>query len=134
MSARLNQDVISLWDHSAAERAEYPALEQDAVADVAIIGGGYTGSSAALHLAQRGIDCIVLEAEKIGFGGSGRNGGLVNAGLWLPPQDITAKLGEEAGAKLVKELSEAPELVFSLIETHQIQCEAVRRGTLVARL
>ena len=132
MSARLNQDVISLWDHSAAERAEYPALEQDAVADVAIIGGGYTGSSAALHLAQRGIDCIVLEAEKIGFGGSGRNGGLVNAGLWLPPQDITAKLGEEAGAKLVKELSEAPELVFSLIETHQIQCEAVRRGTLHA--
>ncbi|MEM1198466.1 MAG: FAD-binding oxidoreductase [Pseudomonadota bacterium] len=132
MSNATRQDAISLWDHSAAERAEYAALDGDASADVAIIGGGFTGASAALHLAEQGVSCIVVEAQKIGYGGSGRNAGMVNAGLWLPPQDIAAKLGEAAGSKLVKELGEAPELVFSLIERHQMQCEAVRRGTLHA--
>ncbi|MCP5081855.1 MAG: FAD-binding oxidoreductase [Alphaproteobacteria bacterium] len=132
MSKGLPSSPISLWDQSAAERAAYPQLESDAVADVAIIGGGYTGCSTALHLAEAGVDCIVLEAEKIGFGGSGRNGGLVNAGLWLPPQDITARLGQEEGSKLVTTLGEAPALVFSLIEKHQIQCELMRAGTLHA--
>ncbi len=132
MSTETSPDVISLWDHSAAEEAAYPGLEGDVSTDVAIIGGGFTGASTALHLAERGIGCIVLEAQKIGYGGSGRNAGMVNAGLWLPPQDINQKLGEAAGNKLVNELGEAPELVFSLIERHQIQCEAVRQGTLHA--
>ncbi|NNF80725.1 MAG: FAD-binding oxidoreductase, partial [Rhizobiales bacterium] len=132
MASDLSSSAISLWDQSATEAAAYPQLNADAVADVAIIGGGYTGCSTALHLAEAGVDCIVLEAEKIGFGGSGRNGGLVNAGLWLPPQDITARLGQEQGSKLVSTLGAAPELVFSLIEKHQMQCELQRAGTLHA--
>ena len=65
-------------------------------------------------------------------GGSGRNVGLVNAGLWLPPQDVVRKLGETKGANLVAALGDAPETVFSLIERHQIQCEATRAGTIHA--
>ncbi|MFG6578615.1 NAD(P)/FAD-dependent oxidoreductase [Sulfitobacter sp. 1A13191] len=62
------------WDqtHGAPER---PALQGDAQADVVIIGGGFTGLNAALHLARAGVGATVLEAERVGFGASGRNGG-----------------------------------------------------------
>lgn len=127
----MRQDApISLWDKSAVE-ADYAAqMDGDQVAEVAIIGGGFTGLSTALHAAAAGHDCLVLEANHIGYGGSGRNVGLVNAGLWLPPQDVRAKLGDKAGSKLVSILSDAPEYVFSLIEKHQIRCEATRNGTI----
>lgn len=71
-----NNAPISLWDKSAAETAVSAPLDGDMATDVAIVGGGFTGLSTALHLAQRGQDCLVLEAEKIGFGGSGRNVGV----------------------------------------------------------
>ncbi len=123
---------ISLWDTSAEERAIDAPMTGDIDTDVAIVGGGFTGLSTALHLAERGIDAQLLEARTIGYGGSGRNVGLVNAGLWLPPQDVRAKLGEDKGSGLVNTLGEAPEYVFSLIEKHQIRCEATRNGTIHA--
>ena len=127
------QDLtISLWDKSAEERPIEAAMSGDVSTDVAIVGGGFTGLSTALHLGERGVDCRVLEAKKIGFGGSGRNVGLVNAGLWLPPQDVRARLGEKRGSGLIKILGDAPEYVFSLIEKHQIRCEATRTGTIHA--
>ena len=107
-------------------------MDGDITTDLAIIGGGFTGLSTALHVAERGIDCHVLEAKKIGFGGSGRNVGLVNAGLWLPPQDVRAQLGEERGTSLITTLGDAPAYVMSLIERHQIRCEATRTGTIHA--
>ena len=125
-------DTISLWDSSAAEATISNPLEGNIDTDVAIVGGGFTGLSTALHLAQRNIDCHVLEAKKIGFGGSGRNVGLVNAGLWLPPQDIRQKLGDKRGSEFVKVLAEAPSYVLSLIDQYKIECEATRTGTIHA--
>jgi glycine/D-amino acid oxidase-like deaminating enzyme len=107
-------------------------MSGDIDTDVAIVGGGFTGLSTALHLAEKGVEARVLEAETIGYGGSGRNAGLVNAGLWLPPQDVRARLGESRGASLISLLSDAPAYVFSLIERHQMQCEATRAGTIHA--
>lgn len=124
--------AISLWDRSAEEPALSSPLDGDVATELAIVGGGFTGLSTALHAAQRGIACQVLEARQIGYGGSGRNVGLVNAGLWLPPQDVRRRLGEERGATLVKVLGEAPSYVQSLIERHQIRCEATRTGTIHA--
>ncbi len=124
--------AISLWDESAAEADYSKDLSGDAVADVAIVGGGFTGMSTALHGAERGLDCLVLEAKQIGFGGSGRNVGLVNAGLWLPPQDVRARLGDKRGSALVSVLGDAPSYVMSLVEKHQIRCEATRTGTIHA--
>lgn len=123
---------LSLWDGSALERDLSLPMNSDLVTDVAIVGGGYTGLSTALHLAERGIECHVLEAKQIGYGGSGRSVGLVNAGLWLPPQDCRHALGEDYGAKLIDTLGKAPEYVFSLIEKHQMQCEPTRSGTIHA--
>ncbi len=124
--------AISLWQASAAEDDVAAPLPSSCDTDVAIVGGGYTGLSTALHCAEAGLAAHVLEAEQVGHGGSGRNAGLVNAGMWLPPQDVCAKLGAERGDRIVRALGEAPAYVMSLIERHQIRCEATRTGTIHA--
>ncbi|MBV6648582.1 MAG: FAD-binding oxidoreductase, partial [Hoeflea sp.] len=85
--------AVSLWDETSEEGFQALPMTTDIKTEVAIVGGGYTGLSTALHAAEKGLDACVLESRQIGFGGSGRNVGLVNAGLWLPPQDVRAKLG-----------------------------------------
>ncbi len=124
--------AISLWDVSAAEQDYREPLAGDITVDVAIVGGGFTGLSTALHCAEKGLSAHVLEAEQIGFGGSGRNCGLVNAALWLPPQKVREKLGQTYGPRFIKTFGAGPEYVFSLIEKHQIRCEVTRTGTIHA--
>ena len=123
---------LSLWDETAEEADLVSPLTKDVVTDIAVVGGGFTGLSTALHAASRGLDVCVVEARQIGHGGSGRNVGLVNAGLWLPPQDVRAHFGEERGARLVEVLGNGPDYVMSLIEKHQIRCELTRTGTIHA--
>ncbi len=119
-----------LWQHSAPEAPRTEALSGEVATDVAIIGGGFTGLSSALHLAEAGARVVVLEAAEIGFGGSGRNMGLVNAGMWIMPDRACDALGPEHGERVLDVLGRAPSLVFDLIARHGIACEAVRNGTL----
>ncbi|MEM9221212.1 MAG: FAD-binding oxidoreductase [Pseudomonadota bacterium] len=123
---------ISLWDTSAEERDVSAPLDTDQAVDLAIVGGGFTGLSTALHAADRGLSVQVIEANKIGFGGSGRNVGLVNAAAWLPPQKVRVALGPTYGPRFVERFGKAPAYVFSLIERHQIRCEATQSGTIHA--
>ena len=127
-----NAPPISLWDITADESDLDSPMEGDVETGVAIVGGGFTGLSTALHAAERGLDCHVLEAQRIGHGGSGRNVGLLNPGVWLPPWDVRARLGEEKGAALTEALGNGPAYVMSLIERHQIRCELTRSGTIHA--
>ncbi|WP_170533515.1 NAD(P)/FAD-dependent oxidoreductase [Ruegeria atlantica] len=120
----------SLWLKTCREHVEDRPLSGDLTVDLAVIGGGYTGCSAALTAAQAGASVCLLEAQGIGHGGSGRNVGLANAGLWLPPEDIRAHLGKRAGDRLIDLLAAAPADVFDLIERHGIDCDSVRNGTL----
>jgi len=99
---------------------------------VAIVGGGFTGLSLALHLSEAGVSAHVFESEEIGFGGSGRNVGLVNPGIWLPPDDVRKLLGENRGQKFLDLFGTAPEYVFNLIERFQIRAEAIQAGTIHA--
>ena len=119
-----------LWGASLAERADPPPLDRDRTVDLVIVGGGFTGCAAALEAARQGVSVALLEANSIGFGGSGRNVGLVNAGLWLPPETIVAQMGEQAGNRLIQLLAAAPDQVFGVIEREGIMCEATRNGTL----
>ncbi|MCU4653714.1 FAD-binding oxidoreductase [Roseibacterium sp. SDUM158016] len=123
---------VSLWDNTAEEPDHEAELPPGATADVAIVGGGFTGLSTALHGAERGLDCLVLEAQRIGHGGSGRNVGLVNAGVWHPPAAVRSTLGPTFGPRFIERFGAAPDYVFSLIEHHQIRCEATRNGTIHA--
>lgn len=127
---KLNPDSHGLWAATAPAAPETAALTDDLAVDVAIVGGGFTGMSAALHLAEAGIDTAVVEANEIGFGGSGRNAGLVNPGFWLPLPEMIAKLGPEAGERMIADLGNAPSVVFELIARHGIECEAQHTGTL----
>jgi glycine/D-amino acid oxidase-like deaminating enzyme len=120
----------NLWRHTADVAVHASPLSNDVAADAIVVGGGFTGCSAALHLAEAGASVVLLEAGAIGDGGSGRNVGLVNAGLWLEPDTVERKLGTAVGARLNAILADGPDLVFALIERHGIACEATRAGTL----
>ncbi|GGO88099.1 gamma-glutamylputrescine oxidase [Marinobacterium nitratireducens] len=113
----------SYYADSANPKVDYPPLTGAASTDVCVIGGGYTGLSAALHLAERGYSVTLLEGERVGWGASGRNGGQVNAGHCMDQADLEARLGRDH-AKALWELSlESVELVKQLIERHRIDCD-----------
>lgn len=120
----------SLWAATAPQLPPLGLLAEELSADVVVIGGGFTGVSTALHLSQQGVDTVLLEAQEIGYGASGRNVGLVNAGLWLKPHTVLERLGQDFGRRLIALLSGAPQVVFDLVAKYAIQCEAQRDGTL----
>lgn len=118
-----------LWELSSPPAPTTSVLSADISCDVAIIGGGYTGISSALHLAKARKAVAVVEAVDIGFGASGRNSGLVNAGMWVMPEDLIATLGPVYGNRLIQLLAEAPTDVFDLVREYKIDCQADKRGT-----
>ena len=128
----MKNDPLShgLWELTAPPAPPTSTLKGEVRADVAIIGCGYTGLSTALHLAGAGAKVVALEAVEIGFGGAGRNVGLVNAGMWLAPDEIVKRLGPHYGERLLKLLGDGPSEVEALINKHGIDCELVRNGTL----
>jgi glycine/D-amino acid oxidase-like deaminating enzyme len=120
----------SLYADTAVAAVATPPLDGDRRASVAVVGGGFTGLSAALHLAQQGVDVVVLEANEPGWGASGRNGGQVNPGLKHDPDQVEADFGPDLGRRMVALSGGAPDVVFSLIRQHQISCSALQSGTL----
>ena len=118
----------SLWAATAPPAAATPPLSEPARADVCVIGGGYCGLSAALHLAEQGADTVLLEAREPGWGASGRNGGQVIPGLKYDPADLKAKFGEERGRQLVDFAGRTADTVFDLIDRHGMDVPHVRAG------
>jgi glycine/D-amino acid oxidase-like deaminating enzyme len=105
----------SLWAATAEETFKGAVLEGQHSFDVCIVGGGFTGLSAALHAAEAGVSVCVLEASEPGWGASGRNGGQVIPGFKWDPDELVAKFGAEDGERLVSLAGEAPDKVFELI-------------------
>jgi glycine/D-amino acid oxidase-like deaminating enzyme len=128
----MQNDPLShgLWELTAPPAPPTSPLKGEVRVDVAVVGCGYTGLSAALHLSESGAKVVALEAVEIGFGGAGRNVGLVNAGLWLAPDEIVTRLGADYGERLLKLLGDGPSEVEARINKHGLDCEFVRNGTL----
>jgi len=122
--------ATTLWETTAREAVPAPVGRVPGRADLVVIGGGFTGCAAALEAARRGASVVLCEAGRVGDGGSGRNVGLVNAGLWLPPEAVVAAAGEAVGTRLLSALAEGPARVFGIIAREAIDCEARRAGTL----
>jgi glycine/D-amino acid oxidase-like deaminating enzyme len=123
-----SSSIRSLWAATAAPGPDLPRLSGDLHAQVTIIGGGYTGLSAALHLAEAGRDAVVLEAADVGDRASGLNGGQVIPGVKYDPDELEEMFGPEVGPRLVATVARGPDLVFELIRKHGIACDAVRNG------
>jgi glycine/D-amino acid oxidase-like deaminating enzyme len=123
----------ALWTASVREPAIVAdKFEDGRRVDIAIVGGGFTGLSAALAAATRGASVALCESKTIGWGASGRNGGQVIPGLKLDPSEMRSAYGREVGDRLVKAAGGAADVVFDLIEQHQINCEARRSGWIQA--
>ena len=120
----------SLWTATAIPDRDWPSLEGSVRADVAIVGGGFTGCAAALALAERGAKPALIEANLIGWGASGRNGGQVIPGLKYDPDELEAMFGPELGPRLVATVGSVGDEVFGLIAKHTIPCRPVRNGWL----
>lgn len=91
-----------------------PQIRGEARADIAVVGGGYTGLSAALHLAQRGFQVTLLEAHRVGFGASGRNGGQIGSGQRQEVDWLEDQLGKQAAHRLWTLAEDAKALVRDL--------------------
>lgn len=113
----------SYYEATAPRGAAHPPLQGEAHADVAVVGGGLAGLAAALELAERGLDVVLLEARTLGFGASGRNGGQAIHGLACDQSVVEAQLGD-ADARLVWDMTiEALDLMRERIARHAIDCE-----------
>jgi glycine/D-amino acid oxidase-like deaminating enzyme len=121
----------SAWSAAEPLPATRP-LEGDRRADVAVVGAGYTGLSAALHLAERGADVVVLDAAEPGWGASGRNGGQVIPGLKDDPDELEKKFGVDVGRRMWQITGGAADFVFELIARHKIACQAHQSGWISA--
>ncbi len=101
----------------------FRALSGDEQADVCIVGGGYTGLSAALHLAEAGYDVVLLEAARVGWGASGRNGGQLGSGQRKDQAELEAKFGLDDARRLWGYAEDAKALVRGLIDKYRIDCD-----------
>ncbi|MDG2501486.1 MAG: FAD-binding oxidoreductase [Porticoccaceae bacterium] len=115
--------MSSYYSASTNKSLSFDSLEGQELADICIVGAGYTGLSSALHLAERGYKVIVIEAETVGFGASGRNGGHVGIGQRQDQQYLEAKFGREVASTLWDMSLEAVDTVKDLIQKHRIKCD-----------
>jgi glycine/D-amino acid oxidase-like deaminating enzyme len=122
----------SLYAATAVPQLTLPPLAADRSVQVAIIGGGFAGLSTALHLAEQGVEAIVLEANQPGWGASGNNGGQLNPGLKLDPDTIEATFGDDLGRRMIAFSYNTPVFTLDLIRRLRLSCDARQNGTLRA--
>jgi glycine/D-amino acid oxidase-like deaminating enzyme len=121
---------LSYWHDTAPAFAGAEKGPVDGHYDVAVVGGGFTGLGAARQLAKAGAKVVVLEAETVGWGASGRNGGHLNNGLAHSYLAAKAELGKERAIALYKALDDSIDTIEALIEEESINCSFRRTGKL----
>lgn len=119
------------WYAASSQPTAYPTLNQDLDCDACIVGGGVTGVNAALHLAERGLRVVLLEANQIGWAASGRNGGMMTAYADLDPAPLDKAIGSEHAARYWQPADRAQDNLHELVAHYGIDCE-LKSGALTA--
>ncbi|MDO6683066.1 FAD-binding oxidoreductase [Oceanobacter sp. 5_MG-2023] len=122
----------SYYAASANPQPQRPALHDHITADVCVIGAGYTGLSTALHLAERGFSVVVLEASRIGFGASGRNGGQIVHSYSRDMDFIAQHYGQKTANAMGKMAFEGGQIIRRLVKQYDIQCDLKDGGIFAA--
>src|SRR5579863_5319610 len=120
--------AVSLWADTAEPLRTFPGLSGDLQADVVIIGAGYTGLSAAHHIAESGLRPIVLEANQPGWGASGRNGGVITAKFRRSFRDIDAAHGRAMARRMYEIAHESMDIVEELVSEFGITAARLTRS------
>lgn len=123
MSRSPSDHARSYYVASANAMPQRPALTADLSADVCVVGGGFTGVNTAIELAQRGLSVILLEARRIGWGASGRNGGQLIRGIGHDVSGFAKYVGEEGVRYLQQAGIDSVKLVGERIREHRIDCD-----------
>ncbi|MGC5327234.1 NAD(P)/FAD-dependent oxidoreductase [Brevibacillus sp. SYSU BS000544] len=123
---------LSLWSATANPHNKRPELMGEVHTDVVIVGAGFTGVSAALHLQQKGYNTIVLEQETVGWGASGRNGGMLLPGYKPTIVELVEKWGMVEAKELNQLSLDSLHLVEHLTNEYQIDCSLQKCGHVVA--
>jgi gamma-glutamylputrescine oxidase len=124
--------AASWYAASARDKRIRPSLEGKRMADICIIGAGFSGISAALELAERGYSVIVLEAERIGFGASGRNGGQIVNGYSRDLETISRRYGSDKAVGLGRMSLEGGAIIRERVAKYGIDCDLVDGGFFAA--
>jgi len=122
-AAKIEGHIDSYYAATARDVCDFPSLKGEMKVDVCVIGGGYTGLSSALHLAERGYRVVLLEAERVGWGASGRNGGHVGTGQRLDQETLEKKVGKTRARAMWDISVEAVQTVKELVQKHDIECD-----------
>lgn len=120
------------WHRTAPPPPACDRVESDLSADVVIVGAGLTGLRTAITLAEAGVDTAVLDAEKIGFGSSGRSGGQCNPIWRATPNDLRKKFGTEQADRLIRTTLCSADDLFDDIRRYNVDCEAEQNGWIQA--
>jgi gamma-glutamylputrescine oxidase len=120
---RIGEYPRSYYAATANTLAPFPAAEGDISCDVCVVGGGFTGLSSALHLAQKGFDVVLLDAHRVGWGASGRNGGQVGTGQRLDQDELEKLVGRDHARELWELSLESVSIVGDLIRAYDIDCD-----------
>lgn len=126
------EHVNSYYAATANEHASWPQLTENIQCDVCVVGGGYTGLSTALFLSEAGFDVVLLEAGRIGFGASGRNGGQLVNSYSRDIDVIESRYGHDTARMLGSMMFEGGDIIRSRIEQYDIQCDFKPGGIFAA--
>ncbi|MBI1770829.1 MAG: FAD-binding oxidoreductase, partial [Burkholderiales bacterium] len=128
----IQENLEQTFYQASANSINYPRLQENLDCEVCIIGGGFAGLATALGLVERGVSNIVLlEADEIGHGASGRNGGFVFGGFSLDNAALIKQIGREPARNLYQLTLDAVALIRKRITQYQIDCDLNESGVLL---
>jgi glycine/D-amino acid oxidase-like deaminating enzyme len=120
--------LTSYWLDTAEASGDFRRTPVPDEVDVAIVGAGFTGTSAALEFAKQGASVVVLEQHTVGWGASGRNGGMATTGLAVSFSTAVKRYGPERAVTMFREYNKAIDSIETIVNDHKIDCDFERSG------